>query len=129
MENNISGYDSNAGQSIKNNYNQTVKKSRNPIVKILAIIGGIVVGFILLVVVMFLWVSSDSNKLVCKSSEGNITILYDDTTISGYTALGVSYDMNQQRAIANQIGIEKYISEFITWFETNTTGSCSIEEK
>lgn len=129
MNNNISGNVQNAGQPITNNFNQPVKKSKNIIVKILAVIGGIVVGIIVLFVVFFLLVSSSSNKLICKSSEGDITIMYNDTTITGYTANGLSYDMGQQKNVANQIGIKNYISQFTTWFETNTTGSCSIKEK
>lgn len=129
MDNNISGYNSNIGQPITNNYNQPVKKSKNAVVKVLAIIGGIIVGIIVLFVVIFSLISSNSNKLICKSSEGNITIMYNDTTITGYTAKGVSYDMDQQKTVVNQIGIKSYISQFTTWFETNTTGSCSIKEK
>lgn len=129
MNNNISGYDENTGQPITNNYTQPVKKSKNVVLKILGIIGGIVVGIIVLFVVIFSLVSSNSNKLICKSSEGNITIMYNDTTITGYTANGMSYDMDQQKTVANQIGIKNYISQFTTWFETNTTGSCSIKEK
>lgn len=129
MNNNISEYNSNSGQSITNSYNQPVKKTKNPIVKVLAIIGGIVVGIIILIVVIFLLVSANSNKLICKSSEGNITIMYNDSTITGYTANGISYDMDQQKIVANQIGIKSYISQFTTWFERNTTGSCSIKEK
>lgn len=125
MNNNISGYDPNTSQPIPNNYNQPVKKSKKTIVKVLAII----VGFIVLFLVIFSVVSLNSNKLICKSSEGNITIMYNDSTITGYTANGISYDMDQQKKVANQVGINSYISQFTTWFETNTTGSCSIKEK
>jgi len=74
-------------------------------------------------------VSSNSNKLICKSSEGNITIMYNDSTITGYTASNISYDMDSQKKVASQIGIDSYISQFKTWFETNTTGSCSKKQK
>lgn len=132
MNNNVSEVNPNAGQQMNNNYNnynQPVKKSKNKIVKILAIIGGIVVGIIVLFIVIFSVVSLNSNKLVCESDEGNITIMYNDSTITGYTAVGISYDMDQQKIVANRIGINSYISQFTTWFKTNTTGTCTIKEK
>lgn len=129
MSNHSYEYDQKSGQPITNNYNQPVKNSKNVIIKVLAIIGGIVVGIIVLLVVVFSLVSLNSNKLICKSSEGNITIMYDDSTINGYTASGISYDLDQQKIVSDQIGIDSYISQFSTWFETKTTGSCSIKEK
>ena len=54
--------------------------------KILMVIGGIVVGIVVLGVVIFGVTSLTSKKLVCKSSEGNITIMYNDKIITGYTA-------------------------------------------
>lgn len=92
--------------------------------KVLMIIGGIVVGSILLFILMYLFVSFTSNKLVCKSKEGNITILYNDKTITGYKAINMSYDKDTQTKYAEQIGTDTYIKEFKTWFETNTTGTC-----
>lgn len=93
--------------------------------KILMIIGGVVVGIIVFVVAIFFIVSSTSNKLVCESNEGNITIMYNDETITGYTAKGLSYDLDAQKEYAEKIGIDAYLDEFSTWFSSNTTGSCS----
>lgn len=92
--------------------------------KALMIIGGIVVGFIVLVIVIFAITSATSEKLVCKSNEGNITIMYNDKTITGYTANGISYDLDGQKKYAEKVGVDAYISEFSTWFSSNTTGSC-----
>jgi len=92
--------------------------------KVLMIIGGIVLGFAVLFIVIFAITSATSNKLVCKSDEGNITIMYNDKTITGYTANGISYDMDGQKKVAEQIGIDSYITQFKQWFSTNTTGSC-----
>ncbi|MBE5820849.1 MAG: hypothetical protein E7166_06375 [Firmicutes bacterium] len=92
--------------------------------KVLMIIGGIVLGIAVLFVVIFAITSATSNKLVCKSDEGNITIMYNDKTITGYTANGISYDMDGQKKVAEQIGIDSYITQFRQWFSTNTTGSC-----
>jgi len=110
-------------------YNQPPKKSQNSLRKVLVLIGGITIGIIILFVIIFTMVSSNSNKLICKSSEGNITIMYNDSTITGYTASNISYDMDSQKKVASQIGIDSYISQFKTWFETNTTGSCSKKQK
>lgn len=123
--NNISGYDPNTGQPIYNNtqQNQPTKKKSNPIVITLAVIGGIIVSFIILFIVN-LTTAANSKKLVCTSPQGNITIMYNDKNLTGYKAVGVSYNLHQQGKIANQIGTEKYIAEFKTWFKTNTTGTC-----
>lgn len=93
--------------------------------KALMIIGGIVLFFIILFVVIFSITSATSKKLVCKSDQGNITIMYNDKTITGYTAKGISYDLDAQKEYANEIGVEAYIKEFSRFFSTKTTGSCT----
>lgn len=111
------------------NDNSSSQKKKNPIVKILAIIGGVVIGIIVLACLIISIVSANSNKLICKSNEGNITIMYNDNDIVGYTANGMSYDLDQQKAYAKQIGVKAYLNEFSTWFSTNTTGTCETKEK
>lgn len=128
--NNISGYNPNTGQPVVNNYDQPVKKTKNGNLKILAIVAAVIVFLaIVIFVVVSLVKSFSGNKLVCKSNEGNITIMYNESGINGYTANGISYDMDEQRDVAEQIGIDNYISQFTTWFETNTTGTCTVKEK
>ena len=92
--------------------------------KVLMVIGGITVFIVLAIVIIFTVVSATSKKLVCKSKEGNITLMYNKKTITGYTAKNISYDMEGQKEIASQIGIDEYIEQFSTWFRTNTTGTC-----
>lgn len=92
--------------------------------KVLMIIGGIVVGIIVLVATIFIIISATSKKLVCKSSKGDITIMYNDKTLTGYIANGVSYDLEGQKAYAEQIGVDKYINEFSNFFKTNANGKC-----
>lgn len=92
--------------------------------KVLMIVGGIVIGFVILFVVIFFAISASSKKLVCKSNEGNITIMYNKKEITGYTANGISYDLDGQKEYAKTIGINEYIEEFSEWFSNNTTGSC-----
>jgi len=108
---------------------QPVKPKKNKGIKILAIIGGVIVGIILLAIIIISIVSANSDKLVCKSSEGNITIMYNKNGITGYTANGMSYDLDQQKDYAKKIGIDAYIKEFNSWFTSNTSGTCSIDGK
>lgn len=95
--------------------------------KFLMIIGGIFLFLVILFIILFLIISATSKKLVCKSNEGNITIMYNDKTISGYTANGLSYDLDGQKKYAEEIGIDAYIEEFSTMFSNKTAGSCSKE--
>lgn len=97
-------------------------------VKFLAIIGGVFVGFIVLIVAIIGITSATSNKLVCKSDEGNITIMYNDKTLTGYSANGIVYDLDGQKAIAENIGVDAYLTQFEVWFDTNTTGKCTRNE-
>ena len=89
------------------------------------IIGGITVGVVAIIAILFLVTSLTSDKLVCKSKEGNITLMYNDETITGYTASNITYDLDGQKAISEKIGIDSYIEQFSTWFEENTSGTCS----
>lgn len=89
--------------------------------KALIIIGGVVILGIIAVIVTTL----KSNKMVCKSDEGDITIMYTSKGITGYAANGISYDLDGQQDYAEQVGIDTYLDEFATWFSNNTTGSCS----
>ena len=92
--------------------------------KFLMIFGGVVLALIVLIVVLVVFVFSTSDKLVCKSDQGNITLYYKKDKITGYTANGITYDMDQQNEVAKQLGMDNYISEFKVWFESNTTGTC-----
>lgn len=92
--------------------------------KVLMIIGGIVVGLIIIVVAIFAITSFSSKKLKCTSDEGEITIMYNDETLTGYTAKNITYDLNGQKEIAEQIGVEEYLDQFTDWFEENTSGTC-----
>lgn len=92
--------------------------------KLLMIVGGITISVFILVIIIFTIVSATSKKLVCKASEGNITIMYNDKTITGYATNGLSFDFDNQKKYAEQIGVEAYLEEFSTWFKNNTTGTC-----
>lgn len=115
-------------QMANNNFNQPAKKS-NSFGKVFGIIAIIVAGIVILFVVIFSLVSANSNKLICKSNEGDITLMYNDSAITGYSTVGMSYDMDQQNTIASRVGIDNYISQFKTWFEKKTSGTCTIKKK
>lgn len=83
---------------------------------------GVAIVVIALVIIGITYFTSD--KLVCKSDEGNITIMYNDKKIKGYTANGITYDLEGQQKIAEQIGVDEYLSQFKDWFSNNTTGTC-----
>lgn len=65
-------------------------------------------------------------KMVCKSGEGSITIMYKDGKLTGYTAKNIEYDLEGQQKVAELMGIDAYLSSFNEWFENNTTGVCKI---
>ena len=113
-------------QPTSNNTNYK-KKSSAP--KVIAIVGGIFGGLLVLGLVIFFFVSANSDKLICKSKEGNITIMYNKDGLTGYTISGMSYDFEEQKKYAKQIGVDAYTKEFSEWFSTNTTGSCTINGK
>ena len=109
--------------------NNIQPKKKNPIIKIIVIIAGVMIGFIVLAIAIVFITSANSNKLICKSKEGNITIMYNDNELTGYTVTGMSYDFDEQKEYAKQVGIDAYLDEFSTWFSTNTTGTCEKKEK
>lgn len=78
----------------------------------------------LIAIVIISVVSASSKKLVCKSDQGNITLMYNDKKVVGYTAKGISYDLDTQGKLSEQKGIDVYLDEFMEWFSTNTNGTC-----
>ena len=127
---NVMNSEINKEQGVNNFSKQSVKVSKNT--KVLVIVGvvvAIIVGFIILFVMLFFNIFSDSNKLVCKSDEGDITIMYDESQIIGYVANGISYDLDSQKEYAKKVGVDTYMIEFNNWFISNTSGICSINGK
>lgn len=117
---------------VPNNKNNTTtpKKKSNPAI-IIFIVLGVFVGLIVLVFVGIFGIvgiiSDSSNKFVCTSKIGSITLMYNDEEILGYTASGISYDLDQQKEYSKQVGVEAYLEEFNDWFEKNTSGTCVKE--
>ncbi|MDD2625423.1 MAG: hypothetical protein PHR55_01485 [Bacilli bacterium] len=97
----------------------------NYLIKYIIIIGGVVVGIIALLIVVFIFVGSNSEKLVCKSTEGNITLMYSDKELVGYTSVGtITFDMDVANTVVKEVGIKSYIEQFKVWFSDNTDGTC-----
>jgi len=98
--------------------------------KVLPIIFGILMAIIVIFAIVFSFVSISGNKLVCESTEGNITISYNEEEVTGYFSTGaITYDLDEQQKVSRQIGTDRYVRDFTSWFETNTSGTCSIELK
>lgn len=127
--NNEYKFDPNTGKPLTKKDNQVAKKSKKSFFIILAVIIVFAIIFIVAVYWLVSMIFSNSNKLICESDEGDITILYSDSSITGYVANGITYDLDEQTEVAKQIGIDNYILQFQIWFETNTTGTCKIKEK
>ena len=118
-------------QQPQQNFNQVNAQPEQPAKKsssgtvVIVIIVVVVLALVAVAVLFLLGVIGSSSKLVCESSEGNITLLYNEKEIVGYTSTGrLSYDLEGQKAIAERIGVEEYMYEFEIWFKTNTTGTC-----
>ena len=112
---------------VNQNNKESGKKSKLPI--ILAIVGAVVLVIIIAVVVIIIFASSSSNKMICESKEGNITITYDKDELTGYKANGIIYEFDNQKQIADRIGVDAYLKEFGAWFSSNTSGLCTINGK
>lgn len=106
-----------------------VEESKGSGGKVLLIIGCVILGFIILGIVIFFVISSNSNKLVCTSSQGTITLMYNDNELTGYKANGIGYDYDQQSDYAKQVGIDEYLNEFSQMFSQKFAGACEKIEK
>lgn len=111
-----------------NNVLEQRKKNKKSIFKIFLLIAVIIVVVIILFLGIFYLISANSNKLVCKSGYGDITIMYNESEITGYVSSGISYDLDGQKEYARRVGIPAYIEEFENWFFLNTSGYCTIED-
>lgn len=112
----------NSSKPTTNNVSQSVKekKKKGPLFYI--IVG--IVAFILIVAVILIVLFATGKKMKCTSSQGDITLIYNDKTITGYKAKNIGYDLDEQQDYAELVGVEKYLDEFTKWFENNTDGTC-----
>ncbi|MBR3161435.1 MAG: hypothetical protein IKF19_01735 [Bacilli bacterium] len=127
-------YDSMTGEPLTRDRNgiinnagheQQSKKNNSDTKKVLIILGVVVLIGGLLGSLLFFKLFGSTKKYVCKSSMGNITIIYNKKTILGYaTTGGISYDLDGQKKIAEQIGVDYYLDEFNDWFVLTTSGTC-----
>lgn len=89
----------------------------------------ILVAFISLIVILIVMITPNSsyNKLICESDQGSITIIYDDKDLKDYKNKGIDYDFESHKNLAKEVGVNKYITDFMQWFGNNTTGECNIK--
>ena len=103
---------------------QQPKKKLN----IFAIIGIFFGVMIVVGIIIFAVVSLTSKKLVCKSSQGNITIMYKKDKLTGYKLNGyLTYDLDTAKQYVQQNGIDKYLDAFKSYFEVNLNGTCEYK--
>lgn len=120
----------NYGQAYNNPLNtsyQPIKPKKNNAIIIIAIILAVIIGIIALFVSLFSKITNGSKKMICESSKGNITIMYNENELIGYVASGMSYDLDDQKEYAKKVGVNAYLLEFNEWFKSNTSGSCTID--
>lgn len=76
-------------------------------------------------IIVYLLFSLKEQRMTCTSPAGNITITYDESSITGYSASAeVKYDLPSQQVYAGSVGIDNYLDEFQGWFEASTDGTC-----
>lgn len=101
---------------------ETKKKLLITSISILAIIISMIV-----ILVIVVTPNSSYSKLVCESKQGDITIMYDDNGLKEYKNSGIDYDFESHKNLAKEVGVNKYITDFMEWFGNNTTGHCKIK--
>ena len=124
---NFSTSDSSGNSSVPNsNSSQSLKKNSSKKKGIFIFLGILFVSFIILSFFGFFAYFFSQDKMICNSPQGNITLMFNHKDLIGYTARGITYDFDQQKEIAKEVGIESYLIEFNSWFQKNTSGSCTI---
>ena len=92
----------------------------------------LLIGLVIFIVAIFgiiMFVSSNSNKLICKSSKGKLTIMYDEERVTGYTTAGFEFDMDYSNDLIEEIGLDEFLTSFEEMFEQKYDGTCEIKEK
>ncbi len=90
--------------------------------KVLIIFSGLFVGIIVLVGIIFLIITLTTKKMTCTAPLGEIVIMHNDDEVVGYTANGLDYDLDAQKAYSRQVGITNYLNEFEDFFLEATDG-------
>lgn len=74
--------------------------------------------------IVFMLYNTASRKMECTSSIGNITIIYNKKSVTGYKSTTIPYNIYEQREKADSMGIDAYLDEYQKWFTENVGGSC-----
>ena len=91
--------------------------------KILTVILAIITVVLVCINIPYIMTAITSDKLTCKSKEGNITLIYNDTVEYFFTD-NIYYNLDNQKAMIEKVGINNYIDYFSNWFNSNTSGKC-----
>ena len=96
-----------------------------------SILKKVLIGFIIFIALIagiITFVSLTSKKLVCKSSEGNITLMYKGDKLTGYTVKNATFDLDKANETVKVIGLDEYLKEFEAWFKANSSdGTCEYK--
>ena len=99
------------------------KKKVNILLIVIILI--ILVGGALVAGAFFLLKQTD--QIFCESSQGSITIYFDDEDgLIGYTTKGFTFDLDGQKKVAKQFGMEAYKKNFNQFFVTTYNGTCKV---
>lgn len=110
------------------NNDNVEKKKNNASILIIIVVCSLVTlfGFI------FIILNDKSNKLICKSERGNITIIYDDEIITNYKSVVVNnsqFVMNYDYSVKliRKYGLAEFLDALKKLFEEDSNGSCKYE--
>ena len=99
------------------------KKKVNILLIVIILI--ILVGGAILAGTFFLLKQTD--QIFCESSQGSITIYFDEEDgLIGYTTKGFTFDLDGQKKVAKQFGMEAYKKNFNQFFVTTYKGTCKV---
>ena len=99
-----------------------MKNSFKKIMIIMIII--ILLAIIILGIISYYQNKMPIDKMVCKSSTGNITLTFTVEELLEYESNKIDYNFKEQKKYAEEIGIDAYLDEYSNWFSNNTDGQC-----
>ncbi len=113
---------------LDNNKQEENAKNYNGLIAVIII----VVSLLTLLGLIICISNEKSNKLICKSERGNITIIYDDEIITNYKSVVVNnsqFVMNYDYSVKliRKYGLAEFLDALKTLFEEDSNGSCKYE--
>ena len=115
-------------QGYTTNYNNDSEPSILVKVILLLLSIAVIVGIVLFII------SKSSNKLVCESSQGDITFTYSKDRLTGNTTTSrngqeITIDMIKANEYVETHGLAEFLEDFKEEFESETGGTCTYKGK